>query len=121
MSINLGTVVKSRLADGKHNIKLAYYTVVNNEKGGYIELGLKFEDRVVKWNVFPTQFDYVFGSFQRQFDLLTDEVSYQELLDLAKAQSFDIWKTVNEYGINFSLSAPKVELVQETDVSDLDI
>ncbi len=121
MSINLGTVVRSKLADGHHNIILSHATVVNNEKGGYIELGLKFADRVVKWNVFPTQFDYVFGSFQRQFDLQDQNVSYQELLDLAKTQRFDIWKSVNDYGINFSLSAPRVVLVDETDVSGLEI
>lgn len=117
--INLGTIVKSRLADGKHTVTLAGHRVVNNEKGGYIELQLNFPDRVAKWNVFPTQFDYVFGSLQKGLDLTDQDVSYGDILKLAETNKFDIWKSVNDYGINWSLSAPREEVGEEINLEDI--
>lgn len=107
MAINLDRKVLPRLADGHHEVLLDDYKVVNNDRGGYISLVLKFADRNMQWVVFPTQIDYVAGMLQAQFGLQEQETTLGELLELAKTTVFDIWTEVDpQYGRNYSLSKP---------------
>lgn len=130
MSINLNTVVEKRIADGLHSALLQGFAVVNNDKGGYIRLDMVFADadkkadgtiRTVAWTVFPGQFDYVFGSLQRQFEKEGEAVTRAELLELAKTTPFNVWKSMHpEYGVNYSLSEPQAEITAQ-DVEEMEI
>ena len=130
MSINLNKVVEKRIADGLHSAVLHAFAVVDNDKGGYIRLDMVFADadknadgtvRTVAWPVFPGQFDYVFGSLQRQFGKDNEPITRGELLELAKTSPFNVWKSMHpEYGVNYSLSEPQAEITAQ-DVEEMEI
>lgn len=117
--INLNTKVLKRLQDGAYTVTVSSYNVVNNDKGGYIALDLAFPDRNLTWNVFPTQFNYVFGMLQQKFGLENQEVSYKELLDLASEREFEIYTDINEYGRNYSLTIPVTEEESSQQIKDI--
>lgn len=105
--INLDQAVLPRLADGHHKVVLESYETINNDKGGYLALKIKFADRTMQWNVFPSQFNYVSGLLQIQFKMEDTATTFRELLDMATENEFDIWTSVSaQYGRDYSLSKP---------------
>lgn len=116
--MDLDKVVLPRLADGKHIVTIASYTPVNNDKGGYLDVRLKLQDREVQWNVFPRQHAWFFGNLQTVFNKQTESITQRELLELATVTPFALFKSVHpDYGINWSFKDS--EVVNDTNAEEV--
>lgn len=97
--------------EGEFSARIKKYTEHVNEQGGYVELVLDLgEDREIKFNMFPSQFNYWNSGLQTQFLGKTDnETSLLEMIVQATRDNFKVWTTWNtEYNrYNISLYAPQ--------------
>jgi hypothetical protein len=99
----LNTTILAKLTAGKYQIKLVSFKEVVNDKGGYVELSLKFPDRIIRHNVFPGKsMDYTGKALRQQLGLEA-ETDLGTLLNLCQAsdQLFTV-VSYNDYGLNLA-------------------
>ena len=103
--------------EGEFSTKIKKYTEVENVQGGYVELILDLgENREIKFNMFPSQFNYWNEGLQRQFlGATNNETTLLEMVVNATATSFKTWiswnKEYNRY--NISLYAPQTNETED--------
>ena len=97
--------------EGEFSAKIKKYTEHENEQGGYVELVLDLgEDREIKFNMFPSQFNYWNSGLQNQFlGETNNETTLLDMIVQATRDNFKIWTTWNtEYNrYNISLYVPQ--------------
>lgn len=92
--------------EGEFKVKLKSFIEHENEQGGYVELVLDLgEDREIKFNMFPSQFNYWNSGLQNQFlGETNNETTLYEMLVQATKDCFTIissWNTeYNRYNIS---------------------
>lgn len=98
----LNQKVYPALAQGHYTCALAGYNVVNNDKGGYLNLYLHFEDgRTLTHTIFPKGITYLTENLSRQFQY-NRPVTLGEILAEKQGDIVDIWVSYNEYGRNIA-------------------
>lgn len=91
----LNTTVLPALS-GMHEACIKSFKEVTNDKGGYIEVIFKLEDRDYTYCIFPTQVEYVASALRNQFGLQAEVVTLGQLLNKATKEPVKIWFSWNE-------------------------
>ena len=92
--------------EGEFSVKIKNYTEYENEQGGYVELILDLgEDREIKFNMFPSNFNHWNTGLQIQFlGGTNNETSLLEMIVQATRDNFKAWinwnTKYNRYNIN---------------------
>lgn len=80
--------------EGAYEVTVKKYAEITNEKGGYIETILSFDDREFKYCIFPSQVDYVASCLRNQLNI-TEETTLGQLLELAKTNKITVYMSYN--------------------------
>lgn len=107
--------------EGEYNVKIKKYTPIENENGGYVALILDLgEDREIKFNMFPSQFNYWNSGLQMQFLGETNyETTLLEMLVQATRDNFKIWTTWNTEYNRYNISLYSQQSNETEDAVDL--
>ena len=83
---------------GKQEAVVKSYREVSNDKGGYLEVIFKLQDRDYTLNVFPgkgetanRQINYIGGAIRKQLGKANETLSLTQILELAKKTPINIW------------------------------
>ena len=98
--------------EGEYVAKVASYKEIENEQGGYVEVTLILPDRDYKYCIFPTQVDYVASCLRNQFEIL-EEVTLEQMLDLATENEFKVWFSYNQDFGRMNVALHHYEQTQE--------
>lgn len=107
--MNLQTTIQKKLEEGAYTARLAKYDNVENEKGGYIKVTFKLDDREISEVIFPSSANYFFGCLRKQLGLEEEDTTYEELLELAQKKDIKLWISYNNYGRNVAYHEPVVK------------
>lgn len=118
--MNLNTVIQKKLEAGHYVVTVKDYENVENEKGGYLKVNLKFDDRDITDVVFPKSANYFFSCMRNQLDLETEDVSYADILNQLKGNNIDVWVYYNEFGRNIAYHKP-AEQAEKIDAENINV
>ena len=107
--MNLQTTIQKKLEEGAYKARLTSYDNVENEKGGYIKVTFKLDDREISEVIFPSSANYFFGCLRKQLGLEEEDTTYEELLNSAKKKDITLWISYNNYGRNVAYHEPSVK------------
>ena len=107
--------------EGEFSVKIKKYTEHVNEQGGYVELVLDLgEDREIKFNMFPSQFNYWNEGLQRQFLGETNsDVTLLQMIVEATGTAFQAWISWNTEYNRYNISLYPATPVVTEDAVDL--
>lgn len=107
--------------EGEFSAKIKNYTEHENEQGGYVELVLDLgEEREIKFNMFPSQFNYWNSGLQNQFlGGTNNDTTLLDMIVQATRDSFKIVATWNTEYNRYNISLYPATSVVTEDAVDL--
>lgn len=81
---------------GMHEACIKSFREVTNDKGGYVEVIFKLEDRDYTYCMFPTQVEYVASALRNQLGHQDEVVTLEQLLQEGTTTPIKIWFKYNE-------------------------
>lgn len=117
--MSLLTTKKLPTLAGMKEATVKSFKEVENEKGGYVEVVLKLDDRDYTYCIFPSQIDYVMSTLANQLGKTDVEITLEDLLNLAKTTPIKVWFSYNNEFNRMNVAFHEAKPVVEEDAVDL--